>query len=311
LNLSNILAARHFDGWLEGIISNQNIGVVVSWFHTIAIPMQIFAFLIQFFALFVFFNKRFTLILFLSFELLHIGVFLVSGIFFWEWIFLNLAIVYVLNKLTIDKIKMIFNYKIMFLAFPFILLGNHVFHSSVLAWYDTALNNSYKIYVTTENGEKYRVDNNLFAPYDLIFYYDSLTYGINKHTSPYWDTQSQFQNEEIKELSNKKDISSLEKNIFNIEQKYDKNEFNLEKQERLKKILKQYFLNYNKQKDKRLIWSSLAPPKHIYLAFDWDKKIKLDSKVKTIEIIYYKTFYSHYYNKLIKMEEEKILEMEI
>jgi len=310
-DLSNILAARHFNGWLEAIIPSQDIGAAVSLFHRIAIPMQIFAFLIQFLVLFVFFNKRFSLLLFFSFELLHIGVFLVSGIFFWAWIFVNLAIVYVLNKLTIDEEKMIFNYKTMLLSFSFILLGNHVFHSSVLAWYDTALNNSYKIYVTTENKERYRVDTNLFAPYEQVFYYDSLTYGINKRTSPYWDTQSQLQNEEIKELSNKKDISSLAKNIFDIEEKYDKNEFNLEKQERLKKFLKQYFLNYNKIKDKRLIWSSLAPPKHSYLAFDWDKKSKLNSKVKKIEIIYYKTFYSHYYNKVIKMEEEKILDMEI
>jgi len=310
-DLSNILAAKYFRGWLETIIPNENIGLIVSWFHTVTVPMQIFTFLSQVLVLFVFLKKRLSLILFITFELLHLGVFLASGIFFWEWILVNLAIVYVINRLSSKEEKMIFNFKVLLLSFSFILLGHSVFHSSMLAWYDTPLNNSYKIYVTNEKGERYRVDNNLFAPYELLFYYNSLTYFVDKSTKPFWDTTNQKLNEKLRLLSHQKEIDSLTKDIEDIENRYANNDFQVEKQEKLKKFLTTYFQNYNKREDKRVLWNFFAPPKHIYLALDWDKKIRLDAKIKMIEIVYYKTFYSHYYNKLIALDEKKVLKIVI
>lgn len=310
-DLGNILIAKYSQGWLATLIDIDTMQIIVSWVSYFTVPMQVFAFLIQTIVLFIFINKRFSVILFISFELLHLGIFMASGIFFWRWMLLNFAIVYVIQNLDTEHIKKVFNYKIMLFTMPFIMLGYGFFHSYWLAWYDTPLNNFHKVYAITDDGEKYEVDINLFAPYDRAFYRNTLNSFIDIPLKSRWDTTNQNIMRELTTLSLQDTNSSLKKDIFTFEQKYGQNEFNLDEQEKTIKFIKIFFKNFNTYKDKKIIWTYFSPVRDMYRLFDWDKPLDDKIKIAEIEIIFYKNFYDHHQNKLISLEKKSLIKIKI
>jgi len=310
-DLSNILIAKYAEGWLGSIIPDTWILIIMEWFSNLTIIMQLGAFLMQILALFVFFHKRFSLILFSLFELLHIGIFLASGILFWEWILLNIAIIYVVKNLNPKEIKKIFNYKIMWASILVIFLGTEIFHSRSLAWYDTPLSNSYEIYATMENGEKYKVDKTLFAPYDRTFYRTILDCFVDQPLKTSWSTMNQKNMEELTILSNKEDDSLIKKDIYLFEQKYGQNKFDKVKQEKVKNFLKVFFTNFNTYDNNKILWNYFSPVRHTYVSFNWDEISYLNLDIKEIEIFSTKRFYSHYHHKLHDLEKKSILKIKI
>ena len=310
-NLGNILIAKYSQGWLSDFVSIDQIQMVVGWINTFIIPMQFFAFSLQIIVLFVLIKKRLAIILFISFEFLHIGIFITSGIFFWRWILLNIAIVYIINKLNSDDIKKVFNYKVMLLSLPFIFLGNGFFHAYNLSWYDTPLNNFHQIYVTTEDGRKHKIDVNLFAPYKRVLYINTFNCFIDKPLKSRWDTVDSTIMKELTAISKQTNPSSIKETIYNFEQKYGVNEFDKVEQEKITNFLKIFFKNLNNYQNKQTIWSYISPIRHIYLSFNWDAPLSEKSKIKEVEIVFYKNFYDHHHNKLIFLEEESIIKIPI
>lgn len=308
-DLSNILVAKYAEGWLTGFISPAWITMIIEWFSNLAILMQLGAFLMQILAIFALFHRRFSLILFLLFELFHMAIFLASGILFWEWVLLNIAIIYVVKNLNPEEIKKIFNYRVMLTSILIIFLGNHIFHSRWLAWYDTPLSNSYEIYATMENGEKYQVDKTLFAPYDRTFYRTILDSFVQQPLKSSWSTTNQKCMEELTLLSNKKDYSSIKNDIYLFEQKYGQNKFDQLKQEKIINFIKIFFKNFNTYNNDTIIWNYFSPVRHTYVSFDWDKISYLNLDVKEIEVFSTKRFYSHYHNKLFNLQKESLIKI--
>jgi hypothetical protein len=310
-DLGNILMAKYSQGWLTEFVSIETIQIIVGWVSTLTIPMQLFAFTIQVIVLFVFSNKRFALILFISFELLHLGIFIASGIFFWKWMLLNFGIVYVIKNLDKHDIKRIFNYKVMLFTMPFIMLGYGFFHAYWLAWYDTPLNNFNQVYATTEDGQRYEIDINLFAPYDRIFYRRNLNCFIDKSLKSSWDTTDENLMKELTLVSKEENYSFIKEQINNLEKEYGQNEFNQLNQEKFINFIKTSFKNLNTYKDKKIIWTSFSPMRNMYRVFDWDAPRNDNSDIKQIEIVFNKKFYDHHHNKLITLEKKSIVKIKI
>lgn len=308
-DLSDILIAKYSHGWLLSNIPLDSMLVIVKWLSIFAIPSQIFTFLIQIIVLFLFIHKRFSLFLFASFELLHFGIFLASGILFWKWILLNLGIVYVIQKLNRKNIDTIFNYKTTLFALPFLLLGHGVFKAHKLAWYDTPLNNYNKVYAITTKNQRYSIDANLFHLYKFAWYdglLNDFNCFLNKPVRRAWDTLNQEETEELKRLSHQQNITNLKNKIYTFEQKYGKNPFNLKKQKKVSEFLRTYCKNLNNYQNKIIIWNYFTPPRHMYRSFDWDNALYRRGEIKEIEIVFSKKFYSHYYNRLITLETKSI-----
>ncbi|WP_417667164.1 hypothetical protein [Roseibium sp.] len=101
----------------------------------------------------------------LFYDLTHVAIFAVSGIFFWKWILLNLLLVAAMRKIPVD-----------FLRAPIILVNSAVllaspliFHIVWLGWYDTpALTKSSVIAVLKDNREM-AVPTNYFGSVSVVF----------------------------------------------------------------------------------------------------------------------------------------------
>lgn len=309
-DLSNLLIAKYSHGWLLEYIPLDSMLFIVEWVSFFTIPLQIFTFLMQAFALFVFINKRFSLFLFMLFELSHLGILLLSGILFWKWILLNIGIVYVITKLNDKNSQKIFTYRMTLWMLPFILLGSGVFKAHKLAWYDTPLNNFNKVYVVTDNNERYAIDANLFHLYKFAWYdglLNSFNCFLDEEIRTAWDTLDQTEIEQLTKISNESNLTLIRSKIHDFEKKYGRNQFDITKQKQIREFFLKYFRAFNAYQKKKIIWNYFTPPRHMYRSLDWDSSLNREFKIKEIEIVFSKNFYSQYYHKLIYLKRETIV----
>jgi hypothetical protein len=114
----------------------------------------------QFFSVVAITRRSWIIVTTLFYDLTHVIIFLVSGIFFWKWILLNLLIVASARKMP--KLS-----GAALIGIAMVLLVRPVFFVAKLGWYDTpALVDSYVVAVTKE-GQSYRVPSNYFGTFSV------------------------------------------------------------------------------------------------------------------------------------------------
>ena len=78
-----LLSTSYINGWL-GFIDEKTAIYFAGIIDPQSVIAQVITLLIHLGSIFLLYNKRITLLLFLGFELLHLGIFFASGIFFWK-----------------------------------------------------------------------------------------------------------------------------------------------------------------------------------------------------------------------------------
>jgi len=107
---------------------------------------------------------RYTIWLTLFYDLTHIVIYILTGIFFWKWILLNAVIVIAatsIRDLPLNRIERS--------AGTFcVLLGTTVFFAAQLGWYDTGAYNRAWFSAETSDGRHIEVPSNYFLTSSLI-----------------------------------------------------------------------------------------------------------------------------------------------
>ncbi|TYC50012.1 hypothetical protein FMN50_23700 [Rhodobacterales bacterium] len=99
----------------------------------------------------------------LFYDLTHVVIFLVSGIFFWKWIILKLGLVAAMRKLP----EWVETPKPIVLSVAAILLSPHAFHIARLGWYDSPALVLSDVYAVTNDGKEVRVPSNFFGTWSV------------------------------------------------------------------------------------------------------------------------------------------------
>ena len=118
-------------------------------------PILVGTLALQLGALFMCYRRNLTLEWLLGYELLHIGIFLMSGICFWKWILLNIGLIILMKKLDENCLRTVFSRKYFILSLIVILCSPLYFKPVWLAWFDTKFNNYYRVEVIGESGSAY------------------------------------------------------------------------------------------------------------------------------------------------------------
>jgi len=109
------------------------------------------------------------------YDTMHVGIFLLTGIFFWKWIILNAAFIFSFNALrasgTVKLPMQVFGCLVVIAAPLF-------FHIATLAWFDTGAVNEAYFEATTADGTNVRVPSNFFLD-------SSIDVAIQRFSSPY------------------------------------------------------------------------------------------------------------------------------
>lgn len=134
---------------------------VTTMLHFVGRPFVIGILLIQLGALVVFANRRFLLILFALFDLMHVGIFALVGANFWTWFMVNLSIIAAVSRLPREA----FSWKVGLAGAAAILLAPLFATVARLGWYDSLAINSVYFAAVQSNGSVERVPSTMFGFY--------------------------------------------------------------------------------------------------------------------------------------------------
>jgi len=92
------------------------------------------------------------------YDVTHVVIFMVTGIFFWKWILLNTVLVFALSRVREAEVRPILR-----VIGPLFVAGaTVVFFSARLGWYETPALNDHYFEAETETGTRYHVPTNYF-----------------------------------------------------------------------------------------------------------------------------------------------------
>lgn len=169
-DLSNLVKSARVEGWLRWMPLGtvEHIAAVVGFFNplllvgTLAIEIGC--------VLLLFTTPRLRLVALSGFIVLHVSIFLLTGIFFWKWIAVDAALIVVLVRHQVE-----FRRRTLMAGFIVAV----VLHAQVpvnLAWVDSPVTHVFSIVAVDSDGEEFVVPERYFAPFQLIFNQDRFGY---------------------------------------------------------------------------------------------------------------------------------------
>lgn len=128
------------------------------WAAALVLPLNIFTFAIQLFGLVALWRVRWAIITTVLYDVMHVGIFLLSGILFWKWMVLNAAIVVALATVRHVSIPRFIQVGLVL----FVITSPLMFHTARLGWWDSRGVNLSHFTATTKDGTVYHVPSNYF-----------------------------------------------------------------------------------------------------------------------------------------------------
>jgi len=232
------------------------------------------------------FNRRWAVICLLSFDLLHLGIFFESGIFFWKWIILNLLIIFLIRKLNGDQIKQLFSKRYYAMSLVVIVCGFIYFKPVTLGWWDTRTNESYSIELELEDGAVKALRMNDMAPYDMFFTFSRFSF-LNPHKALLSNAHV-TQDYELYQALRDVDLKG-----FKALSAGGTSRFDGETSSTFDQFIQQSFLNLNQQITEGWDPVSLSAPNHIYTKFFSQDQpfFKFDQRIAKVRVRYRQMFY--------------------
>lgn len=333
--LSNLFVSSYLNGWI-GFLSEELILSLAQFLDSIGVLLTAGTLIVQLGVLLLLYKKRISILLFLCIEILHLGIFLTSGIFFWVWIIVNIGFIYLIKNLSKDSLRLVYS-KRSFLIFICIVLSSPLFYSpTALGWWDSRVNTIYDFYATSENGNRFKLNRNDFSPYDIIFtqnrfYYlnnertISNTYGViqrdemlysnlyrtlsNRVAKPLMGRESKHYANDSYEVFNYLEMARSISDIKEITRDYGLNYYDIEKKNKLRNFLEIYFHNYNQANRKNGFFKKLGSPFHIYDLSS--SHMRVTEKIKKVEVYKTNTWWNKEDLKINRFDRLKVMEVNI
>ncbi len=165
--LSFLLAVSTDNGWLPGL-SEEALRRLVE--VTAALnPLLVWVTLImEFGAIAVLAVRRSPPLFCICWAVLHVAIFAASGIFFWKWIVLNLALLLVLGSLDFHP-RNRWSRAFIFVLSVALIHNTWIWRPVALGWYDTPFSPVFRMTAVGLSGMRYEVAPSYLAPYDITF----------------------------------------------------------------------------------------------------------------------------------------------
>lgn len=318
--LNNLFISSYVNGWL-GFLSEELIISIAQLLDKTEVLVTVGTMIIQLGALFLFYSRRISIAFFIGFELLHLGIFFASGIFFWAWIIVNLGFIYLVKNLPENDTKLLFS-KTNFYVFIVIVLLSPIFYKPIaLGWWDGRINVVYDFYATTKDNKIFKLNRNDFSPYDEIFsqnrfyYADKDKIPHNAFGSIARDDMNYAETSKTRRTNDSYELYLAYENARNIDEiqiinkNFGKTFYNEKRKNNLENFIKIYFTNYNKVEQKHSWYHKLGAPYHIYDLSA--KRLQGGEKIEKVEVYKTYTWWNKEEAKIVRFGEEKVMEVDI
>jgi hypothetical protein len=194
--LSNLTASAYVHGWL-GFIPERWFMAFIGFARKFDVPLAVFTLIVEYGGLAAFFIRPSLTRLWLLLScLLHLGIFAMSGIFFWKWAVTTLTLflwlgrdggAQVLRAMCRNVLNLAFGIAVVYYSLSWIWFSPQI----GVAWYDTRFMEHYELHAVDANGSRYLVHPEAFSPGEVHWEQGALcyaTFGERSLTSIYGTT---------------------------------------------------------------------------------------------------------------------------
>jgi hypothetical protein len=170
-HMENLFISSHLNGWLS-FLSEARALEIAEVIRVLHLPIAIMTLTFELGMAFILVRQRGTLLILAAISAMHVGIVISSGIVFWKWLTVDLAmLVWLWLRRDDQEIALVYSKRNALLSL--IVIGGLVvaFDSNQFAWWNTKWTMLYEVEVLDEEGEVYRVDRADFSPYALFDVY--------------------------------------------------------------------------------------------------------------------------------------------
>ncbi len=256
--LGNFVVSAHIYGW--NLVPEKAIHGFAAILNELNLPIQIWVLLIEMGSILCFLSRRIFTAFAAGRVALHLGIFLLAGVLFWNWIFLNIAMILAFWRLDTSSKKLLFSKGSFFLSLMIVVGFPGLFKPLPLGWFDSKYTNLYKFYAVDEQGTRYEIEESSFAPYDSLFNHANFYFLSDKKflTYNYGTTTRHSLFRELEELQ---DLASIE----SLKEHYGEYYFSSALSQKMDAFLRGHILHMSRDQ----VWyirllRRLGPPLHLY-----------------------------------------------
>lgn len=186
-HVSNLSMGAHIRGWASWIPDDTYIAIneavrkgdLVSTLYTMILELG---------ALSAFFIRpRLTRYMFVGCFALHFGIFALTGICFWKWMFANWAFFFYLGWGGKKPLEEMFRTPLAVAVLGTILVffsrdRTYFYPQTGVAWYDSRMVENYLLYGIGQSGKRYFIDTSTLAPSDMHWTQGRLCYATRERS---------------------------------------------------------------------------------------------------------------------------------
>jgi len=286
-------AFAHERGWLS-TADPSTIETMGGFYKTFNVFMLITTTIIEGISLLVLWKRKWSVLIFLGFNVFHLVVFAESGIFFWKWILFNFMIAGILWKADKKWLEQVFTTRNFVVSIVLIVLSLFLFNPVQLSWWDLRYNAAFEYEVVTEDGNTYRIAGNQIGPYQQPLSFKRFHFLVPDsivHVRPGNLDYSLV--EELKAL----DYPEFRKEA----PKWDVNLYHQGQTDNVTHLLEKYIAHHNETYTSTFVPSLLQGPDHIYTGNYIPQQFVENQPIRELVIYYIQRFHDgeqiHEYRK--------------
>lgn len=170
-HMEYLFMSSHLNGWLS-FLSEARALEMAEWVRMFHLPIAVMTLTFELGMAFILVRQRGTLLILAAISAMHCGIVVTSGIIFWKWLTLDLAmLVWLWLRRENREIRRMYSGPNAVLSL--VVIGGliAVFSLNQFAWWNTRWTMLYEVEVIDDEGEVYRVNHADFSPYTLFDLY--------------------------------------------------------------------------------------------------------------------------------------------
>ena len=281
--LSYLFVSSYINGWL-GFLQPTSVITIAKYIDKINFPLAAATLVIELSAIFILWSKNVSRIVLTGFILLHAGIGLASGIFFWMWAAYDLALIIFICKTASVASRPTFTAKSFVLSVAIIVFANIYFRPIHFAWFDTPFNNRFTLWGVGASGTVYRFNTRFFSPYNIMFAQSRFYY--LSHDPVLVDTYGTTQNYSLARDLISNDPSQIPK----LKHQYAMTFYNARLAERFATFIRIYVANAQKRGTKFIAINKIAPPYH-FGKFARKGEYNFQEPLRKVQVYYEEYFF--------------------
>ena len=177
-----LLTNAYAHGWLAWV-SEETISSAAALLARADVPIRVFTGMVELGSLAAIWSRRALKWFILAWAMLHVGIFAVSGICFWKWVVVEVALYLVFFRSN-GPVSNIFTNHHRIVGVVLIGAGALIFRPTPLAWLDAPITYTYRFEGIANSGRVYDLTPASFEPYWYQFSLSSFTYLSNEPRLP-------------------------------------------------------------------------------------------------------------------------------